>query len=106
MGNGILWLALAVAFVFAVIILPQWRVRRAVRQVIKVFQTYGATSPASAVTLEQLGLQPQGGLLRFLMGRRDYKKYAIEAMLKAALIQPLEDGRLYLVEDKLARLRL
>ena len=81
-------------------IVPRWLLRRAARQVIKIFREYNATDSKNAKTIDELGLRPPGMLER-MMRRRDYKPYALNALIKAEVIQQTEDGRLYLSEEKL-----
>jgi len=75
--------------------------RRAARQVIKIFREHNATDSKNARTIDELGLRPPGVLDR-MMRRRDYKPYALSALMKAEIIQATEDGKLYLSEAKLS----
>ncbi len=81
--------------------IPRWLVRRAARQVIKIFRRHNATDSKTARTIDELGLRPPGALER-MMRRRDYKPHALNALMQAEIIQTTEDGRLYLSEEKLA----
>ncbi len=85
--------------------IPRWLVRRAARQVIKIFREHNATESKDARTIDELGLRPPGALER-MMRRRDYKPHALNALMQAGIIKATEDGRLYLSEDKLAELGL
>ncbi len=106
MENGLTLVLLALVFFVAVFILPQWRIRRAIRQVVKIFLEHGATRPSSAETPQQLGFALDRGVLLSLFSKRDYKKYALDALLKAGTVQRVEDGRLYLLEEKVLLLKL
>lgn len=81
-------------------VIPRWRLKRAVRQVIVIFRQNSALDKKTARTIDELGLKPRGfaeGMLRL----RDFKPNALEALVKAGIIQGTEDGRLYLAEDAL-----
>lgn len=106
MENGFTLIVLALVFFVAIFILPQWRIRRAIRQVVKIFLEHGATRPSSAVTSQQLGFAPDRGVLMSLFSKKDYKKYALDALLKAGTVQRVEDGRLYLSEERVLQLKL
>lgn len=100
--NDVIAIALFVGVsLLALFIVPQWRLKRAIPKVIRIFREYYATGSKNAKTVDELGFKPQGTLQRMLKGR-DYKQYALKALMKAEIIQATEDGRLYLSEDKLA----
>jgi hypothetical protein len=84
----------------ALFIIPRWRLRRAVRQVIAIFRNNNAIDKKTAKTVDELGLRPRGFVEGMFRGR-DFKPYALTALLKADIIKSTEDGRLYLVEEKL-----
>ena len=84
----------------AVFIIPRWLMRRAARQVIKIFREYNATDAKNAKTIDELGLRPPSMMER-MMRRRDYKPHALNALMKAEIIQVTKDGKLYLSEEKL-----
>jgi hypothetical protein len=81
-------------------IIPRWLMRRAARQVIKIFREQNATDSKKARTIDELGLRPPGVLER-MMRRRDYKPHALNALLQAGIVQVTKDGKLYLSEAKL-----
>jgi len=80
---------------------PRWLMRRAARQVVRIFRKSNATDSKTARTVDELGLRPLGVLER-MMRRRDYKPQALNALMQAGVIQVTEDGRLYLSEENLA----
>jgi len=86
-------------------IIPRWLMRRAARQVVKIFREHNATDSKNARTIDELGLRPPGVMER-MMRRRDYKPHALNALIKAEIVQATEEGRLYLSEAKLAELGL
>ena len=99
--NSILIIVLiGVLLLVAMFIIPQWRLRRAIRQVIRILREHNATGIKNARTVDELGLRPRRMMEGMFKGR-DYKQYAVSALMKAEIIQTTEDGKLYLSEDKL-----
>jgi hypothetical protein len=86
--------------IVALFIIPRWRSKRALRQVIQVFRNNSATDIKNAKTVDELGLKPPT-MREEMFHRRDYKPYALNALIKAEIIRRTEDGRLYLAEDRL-----
>jgi hypothetical protein len=88
------------------IIVPQWRARRAVYQVIRIFRWHGAIDVKHAKTIDELGLTPRT-MLAGLMKGRDYKVDALKALIQVGIIvQGAESGQLYLSEERLAETSL
>jgi hypothetical protein len=85
----------------ALFFIPGWLLRRAVRQVIKIFRRNNAVDATTAKSDSELGLRPQPFLSR-LMQRRDYKPYALTVMIRAGVVLMTDEGKLYLSEEKLA----
>ena len=82
-------------------VVPRIRIKRAVNQVIAIFERNNALNPSSAKTIDELGLQPRSFLEQ--MGRiRDFKPYALQALINAGVIKQTEDAKLYLSQDRLA----
>jgi len=100
MENVIIIVLIVVLALLALFIIPQWRLRRATRQVIRIFMELNATSVKNAKTIDELGLRPRGRL-EGLLRTRDYKPQALDGLWKAEIVQTTEDGRLYLSEDRL-----
>ena len=84
----------------AIFFIPRWLLKRAARQVIKIFRENNATDRKNAKTIDELGLMPPGMLER-MMRRRDYKPSALAALIRAEIVRQTEDGKFYLSEDKL-----
>jgi hypothetical protein len=84
--------------------LSRFLLRKAVRDVVSLFRRQGATSPATAATLEELGLarSPFDRIFRL----RDYRPTALRLLAQANIIRNAEEGRLYLSEDELKRSRV
>ena len=100
MPNILIIVLLVIITLLALLFIPQWRLTRAIRQVIRIFQAHNAVSIKNAKTIDELGLRPRGIMEGMLKGR-DYKPYALRSLLKSEIVQTTEDGRLYLSEEKL-----
>ena len=100
MENVILIVVIVALALLALFIIPQWRLRRATRQVIRIFIELNATSVKNAKTIDELGLRPRGRL-EGMLRTRDYKPHALSSLLTAEIVKTTEDGRLYLSEDRL-----
>jgi len=100
MSSVILIVLIIVLALLALFVIPQWRLRRAIRQVIRILREHNAVDIKNAKMVDELGLRPRRMLEGMFKGR-DYKQYAVSALMKAEIIQTTEDGRLYLSEDKL-----
>ena len=73
--------------------------RRAVCSVISTFRENNATEFQKAMTLDNLGLAPRPFLsLRLL---RDYKPWALRALVQSGIIRMAAEGTFYLSEDTL-----
>jgi hypothetical protein len=80
--------------------ISRWRIKKAMRQVVRAFRGENATTSRSARTAGELGLNPQGRMAGMFKGR-DYKPNALSMLMKADIVLTTEDGKLYLSEDKL-----
>jgi len=100
MNNIAIIVLVIVLMLAALFILPQWRLRRAIRQVIRIFREHNAVGIKDARTIDELGLRPRRMMEGMLKGR-DYKQYALNALMKAEIIKTTEGGKLYLSEDRL-----
>lgn len=100
MPNAVFIVLILLFILLALFIVPQWRLKRAIHQVIRIFRKHNAIGIDNSKTIDELGMRSPGMLERMLRGR-DYKQYALRALIKAAIIQTTEDGRLYLSEEKL-----
>lgn len=74
--------------------------RRAIFKVIEIFYQHNALGLNGAKTPYQLGLERLDFLQR-ITRRRDYKQNALQILMKEGIILENEDGRLYMVEEKL-----
>lgn len=77
-----------------------FRGRRAMFKVIEIFRQHNALGISDAKTLQELGLERPDFVQRIVRGR-DFKQYALQILIKRGIICVTEDGRLYMVENKL-----
>ena len=100
MNNVIVIVIMIAEAILAMIIVPQWRLKRTIPGVIRTFREANATSEKNAKTLEELGLKPRGMMEGMFRGR-DYRQYAVTALMRAEIVIMTEDGKLYLSEERL-----
>ena len=100
MSNAVFIVSLILLFILSVIFIPQWRMRRAVKQVLDRFRKQGATSPKSAQSMESMGLTLQQSMMSSLWKGRDFKPYAIKALIQHGIIVAQENGTYYLNERR------
>jgi hypothetical protein len=94
-------LLLVILAVLGLWVLPRMRIKRAVNQVVAIFERYNALDVRSARTINELGLKPPTFLDR-MMRMRDFKPYALQILMKAEVVLQTDGGRLYLSQDRLA----
>ena len=104
MNDVLIIILLIIIAIAAMLFIPQWLIKRAVPQVIRIFREHNAIDMKNAKTIDELGLSPRG-ILQQMFRRRDYKQYALTALLRADIIQMTEEGKLYLSEEKLSESR-
>lgn len=74
--------------------------RRAIFKVIEIFYHHHALGMKAAKTRQELGLE-RPDLLQRMMRPRDYKQYALQILIKREIILEDEEGKLYMVEERL-----
>jgi hypothetical protein len=74
--------------------------RRAIFKVIEIFYQHHALGMKGAKTRHELGLERPDFLQR-MMKPRDYKQYALQILIKRDMILEDEQGKLYMVEERL-----
>jgi hypothetical protein len=102
------WAVIAILFIVllvALFVIPQFMMKRAIKAVIKIFRDNNAIGKKQARTAEELGLQPKR-LVERMMKPRDYKPRALQLLMSQEIVQMTDDGKLYLVEEKLDASRL
>ena len=100
MTNVLIIIGLIVIAGLAMFVYPQWRLRRAIPQVIRIFRDHNAIGIKNAKAAEELGLGPKG-MIGQLFNRRDYKQYAVNTLIQVEIIQVTEDGKLFMSQEKL-----
>jgi hypothetical protein len=95
----ILLLMLALAFLGSSMLM-----RRAIKQVIKMFRNNEALTPETAKELEQIGFKKKHFFQ--VSGLRDYKPTAMQMLIRYNIILFTEDGRYYLSEDALSMTKM
>lgn len=81
-------------------VLPRIRIRRAINQVVAIFEHNNALDVRSARTVDELGLRPPT-FLEGMLRMRDFKPYALQILMKTEVVRQTDGGRLYLSQDKL-----
>ena len=102
------WAVIAILFIvllLALFVIPQFMMKRAIKAVIRIFRDNNAIGKKQARTAEELGLQPKR-LAERMMKPRDYKPRALQLLMSQEIVQMTDDGKLYLVEEKLDASRL
>ena len=77
-----------------------FRGRRAISKVKEIFRQHNALGINGAKTVEELGLEKPDFVQRVMRGR-DFRQYALQVLIKRGVIYVTEDGRLYMLEQKL-----
>lgn len=104
MGNVLFIVVLIILFIIVAIVLPQWMLIRTAPKVIRIFREHNAVGPKSARTIAELGLQSKG-MLEKMFRMRDYKPRTLQFLMKIAIIEMDEEGKVYLDEEKLTHTR-
>jgi hypothetical protein len=81
------------------------RTRRAVNQVVAIFERNNALDARSAKTIDELRLRPPT-FLESMLRMRDFKPYALQILMKAEVVRQTDGGRLYLSQDKLPAINI
>ncbi len=101
MDNNALFIVLVVILaILGFFVLPRIRIRRAVSQVVAIFERNSALDVRSAKTIDELGLKTPtflDGMLRM----RDFKPYALQILMQTEVVRQTDGGRLYLAQDRL-----
>jgi len=100
MEEALLIILMVIILGVALFAIPRWRMKRAIPQVIRMFREQNAVGVKNAKTEEELGFK-QRSFLEGMFRRRDFKPHALTALIQAEIIQITEDGKLYLLEEKL-----
>ena len=99
--TGLFILFLVILAILGFWVLPRIRIKRAVNQVVGIFERNNALDARSAKTIDELGLRPPT-FLEGMLRMRDFKPYALQILMKTDVVVQTDGGRLYLLQDKLA----
>jgi hypothetical protein len=94
-------LLLVILAVLGLWVLPRMRIKRAINQVVAIFEHNSALDIRSARTIDELGLKPPT-FLESMIRMRDFKPYALQILMKTEVVLETDGGRLYLSQDRLA----
>jgi hypothetical protein len=94
-------LLIVVVAILGFLVLPRIRIRRALGQVVAIFERNSAFDVRSAKTVDELGLRPQT-FLEGMVRMRDFKPYALQILMQADIVRQTDGGRLYLLQDRVA----
>ena len=94
----LIWAALTLVVAFVV---QGLMLRRAAFQVIKIFRNNHSLCSEGYSTIDELGLRAKSFMERLLhFGLRDYKPYALQALIQAQVVRKNSDGKVCLLENK------
>jgi hypothetical protein len=103
--TALLVLLIIILAILGFFVLPQIRIRRAIKQVVAILERNNALDARSAKTIDELRLRPRTFLEG--IGRiRDFKPYALQILMDAEVVCQTDGGRLYLLQDKLADINI
>jgi hypothetical protein len=95
-------IVLATGFWLALVVIPQFMIKRAMEQVIRIFRDHGALEVTSAKNLDELGLRPPG-MFESIGRARDYKPTALNFLLTAGVIKEAGGQKMFLSERQLQK---
>jgi hypothetical protein len=90
-----------ILMIAALIFIPRFMIKRAIKQTIAIFRHYKVFRVDQAKTRGELGLNPPDFMAR-ITSLRDYKPSAMQILMNEGVIVSTEEGKLYMDERKLA----
>jgi len=96
--NALFILLVVILAILGFFVLPRLRIRRAVDQVVAIFERNNAVDVRSAKTVDELGLRSPT-FLDGMMRMRDFKPYALQILMQTEVVRQTDGGRLYLAQD-------
>ena len=94
------YVAVILLTITGIIFLYGFQSRRAILKVLEIFCRHGALGAGEAKSLHELGLE-RPDLFQRMLKPRDYKQYALQILVKQGIIAVNEEGKFYLIEEKL-----
>lgn len=104
-ATALLILLIIILAILGFFVVPRIRIKRAVNQVVAIFERNNALDARSAKTIDELRLRPPS-FLEGMMRMRDFKPYALKILMDAEVVSQTDGGRLYLLQDKLAAINI
>ena len=98
--NLLLFLIFMILTLGGILFIYAFQSKRALFKVIGIFCQHEALGMGDAKTLRELGLE-RPDFVQKMMRPRDYKQYALQILIKRGMVSVTEDGKVFLVEDKL-----
>jgi hypothetical protein len=98
--KAFLFLILMIAAFGGVFYVRAFLTKRAIFKVIDIFYKHNALGMNGAKAPHELGLESKNFFQR-MTRPRDYKQYALQILIKREIILLNEEGRLYMVEERL-----
>jgi len=99
-STTLLFLIVMIVAFGAVFYIRAFLTRRAIFKVIDIFYQHNALGVNGAKTLHELGLESPNFFQR-ITRPRDYNQFALQILMKKEIILVNEEGRLYLLEERL-----
>jgi hypothetical protein len=99
--NALFIVLIVILAILGFFVLPRIRIRRAVGQVLAIFERNSALDVRSAKTIDELGLRPPT-FLEGMLRMRDFRPYALQILMHTEVVRQTDGGRLYLSQGKLA----
>ncbi len=98
-------IGIAGVLLIAFFVIRPWRVKRAVHKIMRVFIERNAISEKNAITADVLGIKPRN-ILRDSFTMKDYKRDALDFLLRVQVIARTDDNRFYISETGLRNTHL
>ena len=98
----LVYLAVMILAVGGILFVYGFQSRRAIFKVLEIFSHHQAFRASEAKSLRELGLERPDFVQR-MMRPRDYKQYALQILIKQGIVSVTDDGKFYLVEDRLEK---
>lgn len=86
--------------ILALMFIPRFMIKRAIKQTIAIFRHFGALREDQARTRTELGLDPPDFMAR-ITSLRDYKPSAMQILMNEGVIVSTPAGKLYMDPEKL-----
>jgi hypothetical protein len=100
-ANLVILLIWAVSILLAAFVVQGLMVRRAAFKVIRILRDNHSLCSEGYKTIDELGLRAKSFMERmFRFGLRDYKPYALQALIRAEIVRSTSDGKVCLLENK------